>query len=214
MELKDSETLKNLTRSFAAECQDGAKYQYMADEATGQKQQYVATILKQLATNEMAHAKVFYDYISQNAQVQDLVVDIKASYPMSHAPLVEMLKIKAELEKKQAETVYPAFARMANKEGFTKVADYFNEIAKIEAEHAMVLFELYNKMANNNLYSSKDAILYKCTNCGYTEKIKKAWKKCPLCTKDQGMVKINLDCSGKDCHCASSAINESESNKK
>ena len=106
MELKNSETLKNLTRSFAAECQDGAKYQYMADEATQQKQQYVATILKQLATNEMAHAKVFYDYISQHSEVQDLVVDIKASYPMSHAPLVEMLKIKAETEKKQAETFF------------------------------------------------------------------------------------------------------------
>ena len=91
MELKDSENLKNLTRSFSAECQDGAKYQYMADEATQAKQEYISTILKQLATNEMAHAKVFYDYISQNANVKDLVVDIKASYPMSHAPLNEML---------------------------------------------------------------------------------------------------------------------------
>ena len=48
MELKNSETLKNLTRSFASECQDGAKYQYMADEATQQKQEYVSTILNQL----------------------------------------------------------------------------------------------------------------------------------------------------------------------
>lgn len=208
MELKDSETLKNLTRSFAAECQDGAKYQYMADEATSQKLQYVATILKQLATNEMAHAKVFYDYISQNVDVTDLVVDIKASYPMSHAPLLEMLKIKAETEKKQAETVYPAFARTAEKEGFTKVSQYFEEIAKIEAEHAMVLFELYNKLSSNTLYTSSQAILYKCTNCGYTQKIKKAWKKCPLCVKDQGMVKINLDCSGQDCHCVSNTLNK------
>ena len=207
MELKNSETLKNLTRSFASECMDGAKYQYMADEATTKKQQYVATILKQLATNEMAHAKVFYDYVAQNANEQNLMVDIKATYPMTHAPLVDMLKIKAEEEKRQAETVYPAFARLAKKEGFEDVSQYFEEIAKIEAEHSMVLFELYNKLSTNTLYTSNSPILYKCTNCGFTENIKKAWKKCPLCTKDQGMVKINLDCSGQDCHCASKSIN-------
>lgn len=207
MELKNSETLKNLTRSFSAECSDGAKYQYMADEATTQKQEYISTILKQLATNEMAHAKVFYDYVSQNSDVQDLVVDIKASYPMSHAPLQEMLKIKGENEKKQAEVVYPAFAKTAKKEGFDKVAQYFEEIAKIEAVHAMVLLELHNKLANNLLYVCNNPCLWKCTNCGYEDVLKKAWKKCPLCNKGQGMVKINLEHSGKDCHCASNAIN-------
>lgn len=205
MELKNSETLKNLTRSFAAECQDGAKYQYMADEATQEKMQYVSTILKQLATNEMAHAKVFYDYVSQNANVENLMVEIKATYPMSHAPLQEMLKIKADTEKRQAETVYPAFAQMAKKEGFEDVYNMFIEIAKIEANHAMVLNELYQQLENNSIYSKPTAVLYKCTNCGYKEKLKKAWKKCPLCKKDQGMIKINLDCSSEDCNCVTNA---------
>lgn len=211
MELKDSETLKNLTRSFSAECQDGAKYQYMADEAIQQKLSQIATILKSLATNEMAHAKVFYDYVSQNVKVENVMVEIKATYPMGQAPLVEMLKIKAETEKRQAETVYPAFAKMAKKEGFDDVCDMFLEIAKIEANHAMILLELYNKLSNNTLYSEKEPTLYKCTNCGYSDVIKKAWKKCPLCSKDQGMVKITLDCSRKDCHCVT---NQTKSNKK
>lgn len=118
MELKNSETLKNLTRAFAAECQDGAKYQYMADEATMEKLSYVSTILKGLATNEMAHAKIFYEYIYQNANEPDLNVEIKASYPMAHAPLKEMLKIKGDNEKRQAEVVYPAFAKTALKRRF------------------------------------------------------------------------------------------------
>ncbi len=206
MELKDSETLKNLTRSFSAECQDGAKYQYMADEATQQKLSQVATVLKGLATNEMAHAKVFYDYISQNVDVENVMVEIKATYPMGHAPLVEMLKIKAETEKRQAETVYPAFAKIAQKEGFEDVYNYFVNIAKIEANHAMILMELYDKLSNNTLYSSNESTLYKCTNCGYSEKLKKAWKKCPLCSKNQGMIKINLDCGGQDCHCVTNVI--------
>lgn len=206
MELKDSETLKNLTRSFSAECQDGAKYQYMADEATQQKLSQVATVLKGLATNEMAHAKVFYDYVAKNVGVKDVMVEIKATYPMSHAPLEEMLKIKAETEKRQAETVYPAFAKIAHKEGFDDVYNYFVNIAKIEADHAMVLMELYNKLSNGTLYSKSEPTLFKCTNCGYRDKIKKAWKKCPLCASDQGMVKINLENCGDDCHCVTKEV--------
>lgn len=205
MELKDSETLKNLTRAFAAECQDGAKYQYMADEATQMQLSYVSTILKALATNEMAHAKIFYEYIYQNSKVPELNVDIKASYPMSHAPLPEMLKLKGDNEKKQAEVVYPAFAKTAEKEGFTDISKKIMNIAKIEAIHGIILRQLYDKLSNNTLYSSESTTSWKCTNCGYEEESKKAWKKCPLCSQNQGMIKINLDCSREDCGYVSSS---------
>ena len=98
MEFKNSETLKNLTRAFAAECQDGAFYQYMADEATQNKLSYISTILKQLATNEMAHAKVFYDYIGKHCSGGVDMVEIKATYPMKYGKLDEMLLAKAKNE--------------------------------------------------------------------------------------------------------------------
>lgn len=209
MELRNSETLRNLTRAFGGECQDGAMYQYMADEATNLKQSYVSTILKQLATNEMAHAKVFYDYIAQNADEQGLMVEIKATYPMQHAELPEMLRVKSDNEKRQAQTVYPAFAKTANKEGFTDIAERWEEIAKIEARHASILKELYDRMSNNTLYSCSEDNIWKCTNCGYEQIAKKAWKKCPLCTKNQGMAKINLCGNNEDCGCVSHSIKKS-----
>ncbi len=221
MELKNSETLKNLTRAFAAECQDGAKYQYMADEATQQNLSYVSTILKGLATNEMAHAKVFYEYIYQNAKEPNLNVEIKASYPMAHAPLVEMLKIKGDNEKKQAEVVYPAFAKTAVKEGFTDIAKKLESIAKIEAIHGIILKQIYDKLSTDTLFCSDKIVPWKCSNCGYQEDSKKAWKKCPLCSQNQGMIKLNLDCSREDCGCASAGfdkvkmpLNSSKSTKK
>ena len=164
----------------------------MADEATQNKQAEVATILKGLATNEMAHAKVFYDYIAQNTNEIGLKVDIKASYPMAHAPLIEMLKIKAENEDYQAQTVYPAFAKTAKKEGFEDIAKKLMIISDIENNHNIILKKLYERLKQEKLYVSQEKMLWKCTNCGYQEENKKAWKKCPLCQKDQGMVKINL----------------------
>ncbi len=199
MDFKNSETLKNLTRSFAAECQDGAKYQYMADMATQQKLSNVSTILKQLATNEMAHGKVFYDYISTQCAGGVEMVEIKATYPMQNGNLVDMLKVKAENEQRQADSVYPAFAKTAKKEGFDDIAEKYLEIAKIEACHADVLNQLYQFLSNNTLYNSEQPQKWKCLNCGHEGTSKKAWKKCPICSMDQGYVKISL--RGNPCDC-------------
>lgn len=201
MEFEKSETLKNLTRAFGAECQDGAKYQYIADEATLDKQSYISTILKQLATNEMAHAKIFYDYICEKKSGGFESVEIRATYPMQCGNWVDMLQIKQQNEDKQANSVYPAFAKTAKKEGFDDIAVKFLEIAKIEACHADVLSQLYQMLKNNTLNSFDTPTKLKCTNCGHEESVKKAWKKCPLCSKGGGMIKINLCGSSSDCDC-------------
>ena len=190
MEFKNSETIKNLTRAFASECQDGAKYQYMADEAEQNNMTEVSKVLKILATNEMAHAKVFYDYLASNCESKELVVDIKASYPMEKAPLEQMLNIKASNEQNQAETIYPAFAKIAKKEGYMDIAEKLSTIADIEQNHNQTLKWLYEKLKNNTLYAQKQKTLWTCNNCGYQNSATKAWKKCPLCAKNQGFVKL------------------------
>ena len=192
MDFKDSQTLKNLTRAFAGECQDGAFYQYMADEATQNKLSYISTILKQLATNEMAHAKVFYDYIGKHCSGGVDMVEIKATYPMKYGKLDEMLLAKAENEERQGDKVYPEFAKVAKKEGFEDIAEILIQIGKIEQCHNRVLLELHDLKTKNKLYSRNSLTLWKCFNCGHEDKLKKVWKQCPICSKDQGFVKINL----------------------
>lgn len=192
MEFEKSETLKNLTRAFSAECQDGAKYQFLADLAETEKQSYISTILKQLATNEMAHAKIFYDYICDKKPDGFEIVEIKATFPMQCGNFVDMFKIKMENEEKQGDIVYPSFAKIAKKEGFDDIYIKLLEIAKIEKCHANVLSQIYQMLKNNTLNSFDDVKTLKCTNCGHEENVKKAWKKCPLCNKNGGMIKINL----------------------
>lgn len=201
MDFEKSDTLKNLTRAFAAECQDGAKYQYIADEAEMDKQSYISTILKQLATNEMAHAKIFYDYICSKKSGGFENVEIRATYPMQGGVWIDMLEIEQENENKQANTVYPFFAKTAKKEGFDDIAVKFLEIGKIEACHADVLSQLYQMMKNNTLNQFENPTKIKCTNCGHEEFTKKAWKKCPLCSKNGGMIKINLCGCSENCEC-------------
>jgi len=199
MEFKNTETLKNITRAFAGECMDGAKYQYLADTATQQKLSQVASVLKALATNEMAHAKIFYDLVNNMSNNNIDIVEIKATVPMLSGDFNQMFEITTQAEQRQFETVYPAFAKIAEKEGYTDVAKIFMQIAKIECVHAKVLSEIGQMIKNNSIYQSDEETMWKCMNCGHEDELKKAWKKCPLCTKDQGYIKINLSGSPKDC---------------
>lgn len=193
MDFKASETLKNLTRALAAECIDGATYQYLADSATTQKLSQVSTILKSLATNEMAHAKIFYDLINNKGNNEIDNVEIKATLPVKSGSFEQMFEIKINEESRQFETVYPAFAKIAEKEGFVDISNIFNQIAKIESIHSKILDKISKMIKNKILYSKNEKTLWKCTNCGHEDELKKAWKTCPLCTKDQGYVKITLN---------------------
>ena len=69
MNFNDSRTKVNLARSFAAECQAGARYQFMATMAQSESLVYIKDTMKMIAKNEMAHAKLFYDYIIENGGV-------------------------------------------------------------------------------------------------------------------------------------------------
>ena len=46
VDFEKSKTKVNLARSFAAECMEGAKYQFMAQQAETEKLEYVKTTLK------------------------------------------------------------------------------------------------------------------------------------------------------------------------
>ena len=186
MNFKESQTLKNLTRAFAGECMDGAKYQYLADTAVQKQLSQVSTILKALATNEMAHAKVFYDYICEKGNNEVEIVEVKSTIPMHCGDFNSLFKIESDLEQRQADTVYPAFAKDAEKEGFKDIAKKFMQIAKIESCHSRVLAEVGQMINNGSMYISDYVNLWKCMNCGHEDELKKAWKTCPICSKNQG----------------------------
>mgnify|MGYP003455708117 CR=1 FL=1 len=78
MNFNESQTKVNLAKSFAAECQAGARYQFMATQAQMEQLVYVKDTMKMIAKNEMAHPKLFYDYIVQYAG--ECKVEFEADY--------------------------------------------------------------------------------------------------------------------------------------
>lgn len=194
---EQSKTAENLARAFAGECQDGARYQYVADMAEQQKMSYIATILKQLATNEMAHAKVFMDLLTKNANGVIESFKITADYPLQVGNLEQSLKFDEENERKQSVEVYPEFARIAKAEGFEDAYDAFMRVAQVESCHTNILHQLYTGLKNKTLYKKNVKMKWKCSNCGHESELTEAWKQCPLCGAPQGKVVIVIDQSPK-----------------
>ena len=81
--------------------------------------------------------------------------------------------------------LYPAFADIADEEGFKEIAVAFRMIAKVEAEHERRYRQLLANVEANKVFEKDEAIMWQCRNCGFVFEGKKAPAKCPACAHPQ-----------------------------
>lgn len=193
VDFNKSKTKANLARLFAGECQDGARYQFIAQQANTDKLSYLMDIMKILAKNEMAHAKIFYDLILEHGGESQKNIEICAGFPFPTYQLNPGLKLTADTEYSQFDNVYPTFAKIAQDEGYDDVAKAIMMVAEVEKIHSEILNELYEKHKGKKLYKMAKTAMWKCSKCGYEKSGKEAWKTCPLCHYDQGYAELHLD---------------------
>ena len=194
MNFQESKTKENLARSFAAECQEGARYQFMAKMAQQQGYQYMSMLIRTIAHNEMAHAQQFFNKIVEHGGNQAQNIDISAGYPFKSGELLQVIKNEAENERGSAENIYPSFANIARDEGFDDVAELFDMVSKVERTHERTLEHLANSLECKCLYKCADGNehAFKCDECGTIVKDKCAPKVCPLCNMGQGYFRIDF----------------------
>ena len=101
----DSRTKHNLARVFAGECQDGAKYQFLAKTAEEEGYAYLKSIFKTHAKNEMAHAKKFYDLLNDHSSTKQKNIEICAGYSFGSGSLLEMIEDTIGVETSQSDNV-------------------------------------------------------------------------------------------------------------
>lgn len=193
VEFKNSKTLVNLARSYASECMEGAKYQFMAKKCEQEELEYLKTMLKTLAKHEMSHAKLFWDFIVQGCDGVVDNIDISAGYPFECGDICNDLLYSSENENELYDHIYPTFAKIAKDEGYPDIAKAFKLVAEVENYHSQLLATLHTKMKNKCLYKSEQPIKWQCNQCGHSQEGKTAFKTCPLCGLGQGYVKIQVE---------------------
>ena len=192
MNFQESKTKENLARSFAAECQEGARYQFMAKMAQQQGYQYMSMLIRTLAHNEMAHAQQFFNKIVELGGNQTQNIEITAGYPFKSGELLDVIRNEADNERMSSDSIYPKFADIARDEGFKDVAELFDMISKVEKTHERTLKHLADNLSCNCLYKCDNEHAFKCDECGTIIKSKCAPKTCPLCHMGQGYYRIDF----------------------
>lgn len=184
MELKNSETLKNLMRAFAGESQARNRYTFAAQLCQKQKLQVVGDVFTFTAGQEKEHAEVFYDLMKDAAGE---TIQIEGGYPVDITnDIVQLLRRAQHNEYEEHDPVYKDFAETARKEGFPQIAAKFQKIAEIEQTHGNRFGHLADLLEQGKLFSESRKETWMCLNCGYLYEGTEAPKNCPVCDHDQG----------------------------
>ena len=76
MELRGSQTEKNLMAAFAGESQARNKYTYYASKARKEGYEQIAAIFEETANNEKEHAKLWFKLL-HDGEVPDTMTNLK-----------------------------------------------------------------------------------------------------------------------------------------
>ena len=176
MELRGSQTEKNLLAAFAGESQARNRYTFFSSVAKKEGYEQIASIFHETADNEKEHADLFFKHLKGG------IVEIKAAYPAGVIQSTsENLKEAAEGEKLEWGTLYPDFAEVAEKEGFREAASTFRMIAKVEKSHERRYRKLLENVEQGKVFKKDKPIKWKCRNCGYVHEGNEAPAACPAC---------------------------------
>jgi rubrerythrin len=174
--IRGTQTEKNLLIAFAGESQARNRYTFFASQARKEGYEQIANIFTETAGNEKEHAEVFFKYLEGGN------VEIKAEYPAGIiGNTLTNLKAAADGEKMEWSEIYANFEKVAQEEGFDKIAISFKEIAEVEEFHEERYRKLAKNIATGNVFKKNTPVKWHCTNCGYIHEGLEAPEECPAC---------------------------------
>ena len=177
MELKGSQTEKNLQTAFAGESQARNKYTYYASKAKKDGYNQIAAIFEETAANEKEHAKIWFKLL-HDGKVPDTVTNLKDAAAGENYEWTDM---------------YAGFAKTAKEEGFDQIAELFAMVGEIEKHHEERYKKLLANIEGGLVFSRDNDMIWQCSNCGHIVVGKKAPDVCPVCDHPQSFFQIMAD---------------------
>ena len=176
MNLKGTKTEKNLLAAFAGEAQANTKYTYYASQAKKEGYNKISKVFEETAKNEKAHAEIWFKLLNDGM-------------PKTK----QNLKDASSGEHYEWANMYEEFAKDAENEGFSYIANLFREVGKIEKEHENRYLELIKNLENNKVFSKEESVEWRCMNCGHTHSSKDALEVCPVCSHPKAYFEIKSE---------------------
>jgi len=180
MELKGSQTEKNILTAFAGESQARNRYSYFASQARKDGFEQIADIFAETADQEKEHAKRLFK------QLEGGEAEIAAAFPAGViGSTSENLAAAAGGEHHEWTEMYPGFAQVAREEGFDGMARIFESIAVAEKQHEKRYLGLKANVDAGTVFKKDKPVVWRCRNCGYLHEGPEAPEVCPACAHPQ-----------------------------
>lgn len=178
--VKGTATEQNLLKAFAGESQARNRYTFFASKAAKEGYQQISGVFTETANQEKEHAEMFFKYLEGG------MVEITATFPAGViADTMTNLREAAAGENEEWSELYPAFAKVADAEGFPMIVETFRQIAKVEYEHEVRYKQLLERVTSGEMFKREEPIEWQCRNCGYVHTGDEAPEICPACKHAQ-----------------------------
>lgn len=173
MNLKGTQTEKNLMTAFSGESQARNKYDYYASVARKDGYEQVAQIFNDTALNEKEHAKIWFKELS------------------GIGTTIENLLSAASGEHFEWAQMYKQFSETAKAEDFTELSAKFAMVADIEKQHEERYLRLLANIKEQRVFDRDANTEWVCRNCGHHHIGAKAPKVCAVCAHSQAFFEIS-----------------------
>ena len=188
MSIKGTKTEQNLLKAFAGESQARNRYTFFASQARKDGFEQIAAFFEETAAQEKEHAKLFFKFLEGG------IVEITASFPAGIiGTTAENLLAGAVGEHEEWDLLYPEFARVAEEEGFEKIALAFKLVSTVEKRHEERYRKLLQNIENEEVFKRSDKMVWVCRNCGFILYGEKAPDLCPCCSHPQAYFELTAD---------------------
>lgn len=170
-----TQTEKNLEAAFAGESGARNKYTYFASVAKKEGYEQISALFLKTAENEREHAKMWFkelDGIGNTA---------------------ENLAAAAAGENYEWTDMYEGFAKTAEEEGFTELAEKFRLVAAIEKHHEERYRALLKNVETAAVFEKSEVKIWECRNCGHLVVGTKAPDICPTCAHPRSFFEISAE---------------------
>lgn len=174
MDIKQSQTWKNMEDALNQEALAYVEYTYYSQQASKDGYTQISNIFAETAGNELHHGKLLF----------------KRLHDGGVPPTLECLKLACDSEKEEWNVNYPAYAAKAREEGFNDVADLFDGLAAIEKSHYDRFETLIERINTGEVFKRSDVQVWYCTVCGHIEIGTEPPEVCPVCQHPQGHFEI------------------------
>lgn len=189
MDLKGTQTEKNLLLAYTGESLNRNLYAFFAHRAKEEGYEQIAAIFLETAGHEHEHARQELNFI----QTSD--IELPAGiYPVKGVrDTLSNLETAVAGEHYEQSIMYPDFANMADGEGFPEIAQMLRHIATVEAYHEKRYLALLKNLKDGKVFAKDTAVKWKCRVCGYVKEQREAPESCPICAYGRAYFELSVD---------------------